>query len=62
MTSTNLRANQQAVGDFNELLSTGINQLQNLFATVLESNAQVVEPLHYITKRKARIHVFNVSN
>lgn len=59
MTSSNLRVNQQAVGDYNELLSAGINQLQNLFGSVLTSNTQAVEPLHYITKRKIRIYVSN---
>lgn len=59
MTSSNLRVNQQTVGDYNELLSTGINQLQTLFAAVLTSNIQTVEPLHYITKRKIGIYVPN---
>ena len=50
MVSTNLRVNQQAIGDFNELLSEGSTQLQNIFRDSLLSTAQLVEPLHYITK------------
>jgi len=50
MTSTNLRANQQAIGDFNELLSEGSNRLQDLFRSALLDNERPVEPLHFITK------------
>ncbi|KAL8691535.1 MAG: hypothetical protein Q9218_003259 [Villophora microphyllina] len=50
MSSTNLRVNQQAVGDFNELLSEGNNKLQSLFRSILAENVQPVEPLHYLTK------------
>ncbi|KAI4190641.1 MAG: hypothetical protein L6R41_000652 [Letrouitia leprolyta] len=50
MSSSNLRINQQAIGDFNELLSEGNNQLQALFRSTLADNVQPVEPLHYITK------------
>ncbi|KAK3176500.1 hypothetical protein OEA41_007823 [Lepraria neglecta] len=52
MTATNIRANQQAIGDFNELLSEGSNKLQDLFRTALMENVQKVEPLHYITKQQ----------
>ena len=51
MSVTNLRVNQQAIGDFNELLSDGNNNLQNLYHSLLTENAQPVEPLHYITKQ-----------
>lgn len=50
MSSTNLRINQQAIGDFNELLSEGNNQLQALFRSTLADNVQPIEPLHFITK------------
>ena len=50
MTSTNLRANQQAIGDFNELLTEGSNKLQDLFRKALLDNDRPVEPLHFITK------------
>ncbi|KAL9028508.1 MAG: hypothetical protein Q9196_003135 [Gyalolechia fulgens] len=50
MSSTNLRFNQQAIGDFNELLAEGDSQLQALFRSTLAENVQPVEPLHYITK------------
>ena len=52
MTATNIRANQQAIGDFNELLSEGSNKLQDLFRTALLEDVQKIEPLHYITKRR----------
>ena len=50
MTATNLRANQQTIGDFNELLSHGSNRLQDLFKAALLEDVQKVEPLHFITK------------
>lgn len=50
MTSTNLRANQQAIGDFNELLSEGSTRLQELFRKSLLDTGRPVEPLHFITK------------
>lgn len=50
MSSTNLRVNQQAIGDFNELLSEGNNNLQALFRSILVEDVQPVEPLHYLTK------------
>ncbi|KAL8696743.1 MAG: hypothetical protein Q9201_007503 [Fulgogasparrea decipioides] len=50
MSSTNLRVNQQAIGDFNELLSDGNNKLQALFRSILAEDVQPVEPLHYLTK------------
>ncbi len=49
--ASNLRANQQAVGDFNELLSEGNNKLQSLFRSLLTEDSRPVEPLHYITKQ-----------
>jgi exocyst complex protein 7 len=51
MSTSNLRVNQQAIGDFNELLSQGNNMLQSLFRSLLTENIQPVEPLHYITKQ-----------
>lgn len=52
MLERNLRVNQQAIGDCNELMSEGITQLQKLFRFDLASSFQLVEPLHYITKRR----------
>ena len=52
MTATNMRANQQTIGDFNELLSEGSNRLQDLFRSALQEDTKPLEPLHYITKRK----------
>lgn len=51
MSATNLRVNQQAIGDFNELLSEGNNMLQSLFRSLLTEDIRPVEPLHYITKQ-----------
>ncbi|KAL8859292.1 MAG: hypothetical protein Q9178_004230 [Gyalolechia marmorata] len=51
MSSTNLRINQQAIGDFNELLSEGSSQLQALYRSILTENLQPVEPLHYLVKK-----------
>ena len=55
MTATKLRVNQQAIGDYNELLSEGSDQLQNMFRASLSENLQPIEPLHYITKRKSSL-------
>ncbi|KAI4162517.1 MAG: hypothetical protein LQ342_003932 [Letrouitia transgressa] len=51
LSSTGLRANQQTIGDFNELLSEGSERLQKLFRSILVESAQPLEPLHYITKQ-----------
>lgn len=50
MTATNIRANQQAIGDFEKLLNEGSTTLQGLFRSTLLEYAKPVEPLHYITK------------
>ena len=52
MSATKLRINQQAISDYNELLSEGSDQLQNLFRASVSENLQPIEPLHYITKRE----------
>ena len=51
MSSTNLRVNQQAIGDFNELLSEGSGQLQVLFRSILADELHPVEPLNYLVKK-----------
>lgn len=43
MTTTNMRANQQTIGDFNELISEGSVKLQDLFRSSLRENIQPVE-------------------
>ena len=53
LSATNLRVNQQAVGDYNELLSEGSQQLQTVFRSILLENVQPVEPLHFLTKGKS---------
>lgn len=57
MTTTNLRANQQAIGDFNELLSEGSAKLQDLFRSAVLEDTKPLEPLHYITKREYDIQL-----
>jgi exocyst complex component 7 len=51
MTSTNMRSNQQAISDFHSLLSTGVNQLNDLYRQMLQEDSQPIEPLHHITKQ-----------
>ena len=48
---TNLKINQQSIGDFNELLGEGNTKLQALFRSILAENIQPVEPLSYIAKQ-----------
>ncbi|KAA6407036.1 MAG: exocyst complex exo70 [Lasallia pustulata] len=50
MNATNLRVNQQTVGDLKNLLSHGTRQLHAVFRSILNEDLQPVEPLHYITK------------
>ena len=52
MTATKLRVNQQAIGDYSELLAEGSDQLQNMFRSSLSKDLKTIEPLHYITKRR----------
>jgi exocyst complex component 7 len=51
MSSTNMRSNQQAMSDFHSLLTTGINQLNDMYRQMLSEDSQTIEPLHYITKQ-----------
>lgn len=50
LTVTNLRSNQQAISDFDNLLLTGVTQLQEVFRSTLREDAGQIEPLHYLTK------------
>lgn len=50
LTATNLRSNQQTISDCHGLLSTGVNQLLDLYRSSLADEDQSVEPLHYLTK------------
>jgi len=52
LTSSKMRVQQQTIGDYNELLSEGLAQLLDVFASMLSDRLQPVEPLHFITKRK----------
>lgn len=48
--SVNLRANLDAVAQLSELLAHGGEQLKLLFESMLGTDANTIEPLHYITK------------
>ncbi|CEJ53800.1 Putative Exocyst component protein [Penicillium brasilianum] len=50
LNTTNLRSNQKAMSDFNALISTGSNMLQDTFRAELMQHATPIEPLHYLTK------------
>ncbi|KAE8148436.1 Cullin repeat-like-containing domain protein [Aspergillus avenaceus] len=50
LNSTNLRSNQQAISDFNNLLNTGAAQLHDLLRSKLSEHVSPIEPLHYLTK------------
>lgn len=50
LTATNLRSNQQTISDFHGLLSTGVNQLLELYRSSLANEDASIEPLHYLTK------------
>lgn len=52
MGTTNIRANQQAIGDFNELLALGSKNLEELYHSLLLEYSQPLEPLHYLTRGK----------
>lgn len=50
LTSTNLRSNQQTISEFHGLLSTGVNQLLDLYRSSLSEEDHQIEPLHFVTK------------
>lgn len=56
MGTTNMRANQQAIGDFNELLAQGSKRLEEVYRSLLLENSQPLEPLHYLTRGKPGIY------
>ncbi|RMZ80053.1 hypothetical protein DV738_g3091, partial [Chaetothyriales sp. CBS 135597] len=51
LTSSNLRSNQSVISEFQSLLTTGINQLVDLYRSTLEEESSPIEPLHFITKK-----------
>ena len=51
LTSSNLRSNQAVISEFHSLLTTGVNQLNDLYRHMLQEDANPLEPLHYITKQ-----------
>lgn len=50
LNTTNLRSNQNAITDFNSLLGTGSNKLQDMLRSELQQHITPIEPLHYLTK------------
>ncbi|KAK5944110.1 exocyst complex component exo70 [Knufia obscura] len=50
LTATNLRSNKQTISEFHSLLSTGVNQLLDLYRSSLQEEDHQVEPLHFLTK------------
>lgn len=50
MNDTNIRANQEAIGDCNELLDAGRRNLEDFFRSKLRESCKPIEPLHFITK------------
>ncbi|KAI5466538.1 Cullin repeat-like-containing domain protein [Mariannaea sp. PMI_226] len=53
MQASNLRANQQAMGELARLIKSGNSQLENHFDKLLRAETpRSIEPLHYITKDK----------
>ena len=53
MTTTNLRANQQSIGDFNDLLYTGLRNLEEWFRSTLSESCKPIEAAYFITKSEA---------
>lgn len=47
---SNLKSNQQAIAELNDLLQIGNQQLESVFRDILRNGIPPVEPLHYITK------------
>jgi len=47
---SNLRSNQQAIQELNQLLQQGQSELETDFRNTLREDSDPVEPLHYITK------------
>ena len=52
MSSSNMRVQQQTIGDINELLDEGSLKLQDYFRTMIAESTAPVEPLQYITKQR----------
>lgn len=52
MSSSNLRVQQQAIGDINELLDEGSVKLQDYFRSIIADSTSPVEPLQFITKQR----------
>lgn len=51
LSSSNLRSNQQAITDYQSLLSTGVAQLLELYRSALVEDEFPIEPVHYLTKQ-----------
>jgi exocyst complex protein 7 len=57
LSTTNLRSNQQAMTDFNDLLNIGSLKLQETLRAELNQHVTPVEPLHYLTKGMRCLHL-----
>ena len=53
LNNSDLRANQQVIEDFNDLLRVGSKELATEFRDTLKEESRPLEPLHYITKRQS---------
>lgn len=62
LNTTNLRSNQNATADFNSLLNTGSNKLQEMLRSELKQHITPIEPLHYLTKGERSLEVHNLPN
>ena len=61
MSSSNMKVQQQAIGDLNELLNEGSLKLQDQFRSRISERLQPVEPVHFITKRKLLEMIFAIA-
>ena len=51
--STNLRVNQEAVSELDQLINYGKKRLLEPYESVIQEDVRAIEPLHYITKGRA---------
>lgn len=52
LSTSNLRVQQQTIGDVNELLDEGSIKLQDYFRSIIAESTTPVEPLQFITKQR----------
>lgn len=63
LNKSEMRANQQVVDEFNDLLRVGSQELSATFRDTLSAESRPLEPLHYITKRQftTKINSFSIN-